>query len=99
MGPVLSPAYDMVATALVNPDDNEDLALTLNARKKKIQKADFITAFTSAGLESKQQENIFSKMNKARDKWLAFIDLSFLPEHLKQQYKELIQERFRRLEN
>src|SRR5215204_1289208 len=33
-GPVLSPAYDMVATALVNPADDEDMALTLNGKKK-----------------------------------------------------------------
>jgi serine/threonine-protein kinase HipA len=97
-GYVLSPAYDLVATALVNPEDDEDLALTLNARKKKIKRSDFITAFTSAGLLTKQQENIFSKMNKAKKKWLEFIDLSFLPDHFKKQYKDLIRERFRRLE-
>lgn len=34
-GHVLSPAYDLVATALVNPADKEDLALTLNGKKKK----------------------------------------------------------------
>jgi serine/threonine-protein kinase HipA len=98
IGPALSPAYDMVATALVNPEDDEDLALTLNARKKKIKRSDFTAAFTSSGLQAKQQENIFSKMNKAKMKWLEFIDLSFLPDHLKKQYKDLIRERFRRLE-
>jgi len=30
IGSVFSPAYDLVATALVNPTDDEDLALTLN---------------------------------------------------------------------
>lgn len=98
-GATLSPAYDMVATYLVNPDDDEDLALTLNARKKKITRSDFIAAFTSSGLQAKQQENIFSRMGKAKMKWLAFIDISFLPDHLKKQYKELILERFQRLED
>jgi serine/threonine-protein kinase HipA len=32
MGYTLSEAYDMVTTALVNPADKEDLALTLNAK-------------------------------------------------------------------
>ena len=29
----LVPAYDMIATALVTPNDKEDLALTLNGKK------------------------------------------------------------------
>ncbi len=45
LGVVLSPAYDLVATKLVNPADDEDLALTLNGKKKKIKKADFEAAF------------------------------------------------------
>lgn len=31
--PGLAPAYDLVATTLVNPADTEELALTLNGRK------------------------------------------------------------------
>ena len=34
-GYVLSAAYDMVATALVNTADDEDMALILNVKKKK----------------------------------------------------------------
>ena len=33
IGPIFSPAYDLVATVLVNPADDEDLALTLNEKK------------------------------------------------------------------
>jgi serine/threonine-protein kinase HipA len=97
IGPVLSPAYDMVATAIVNPADDEDLALTLNAKKKKIKRTDFVAAFTTLNLEAKQQENIFNKMEKAKDKWLDLIDKSFLSEDFKAGYKELITERFLRL--
>jgi stage V sporulation protein B len=39
---LLTPAYDMLSTALVMPDDTEELALTLNAKKRKIKKEDFI---------------------------------------------------------
>jgi serine/threonine-protein kinase HipA len=41
IGMTLSPAYDLVNTALVNPADDEEMALTLNGRKKKLQKQDF----------------------------------------------------------
>ena len=93
----LSPAYDMVATILVNPLDDEELALTLNGRKKKILKSDFEIAFTAAKLDKKQQENIFNKMVKARAKWIDLIAISFLTEELKYKYVNLIHERFQRL--
>lgn len=97
IGPILSPGYDMVATAIVNPADDEDLALTLNAKKKKIKRRDFVAAFTTLNLEAKQQENIFNKMEKAKDIWLDLIDKSFLSTDLKVAYKELIVERFLRI--
>ena len=34
----LTPAYDMLSTALVMPEDTEELALTLNGKKSKIRK-------------------------------------------------------------
>lgn len=97
IGAVFSPAYDLVATALVNPADDEDLALTLNGRKKKINRNDFISAFTTLGLDEKQQENIFKKMEKAQPSWFEFIDISFLSDVMKAGYKNLIQHRFHRL--
>ena len=96
-GAVLAPAYDMVATALVNPDDKEDLALTLNGKKKKIKKSDFVVAFDLMQLDAKQQENIFNKMNRAKQPWLEFIDISFLNGDHKDAYKAILHERFQRL--
>jgi serine/threonine-protein kinase HipA len=94
---VLSAAYDMVATAIVNPADDEDLALTLNGKKKKINRADFSAAFNTLKLEAKQQENIFSKMSKAKTKWMDQIDISFISDDYKVALKALINKRFERL--
>ena len=98
IGYVLSPAYDIVATVIVNPYDKEELALTLNGKKRKIKRIDFTTAFNNFHLEVKQQENIFRKMEKARNMWMDFIDISFLSEDFKEVFKDLINERFTRLE-
>lgn len=97
IGSILSPAYDLVATALVNPADNEDLALTLNGKKKKLRTNDFVVAFNTLKLDFRQQENIFKKMERAKDKWIEFIDISFLNDYFKEQYKQLIRERFNRI--
>lgn len=82
---------------MVNPEDDEDLALTLNSRKNKIKHSDFVTAFNTIGLDTKQQESIFKKMEKAHPKWELMIDISFLNQEWKAKYKELIKERFARL--
>jgi serine/threonine-protein kinase HipA len=97
VGPVLSPAYDLVATALVNSADKEDMALTLNGKKNKIKRTDFETAFTTLRLDAKQQKNVFNKMEALLPKWEAMIDISFLNEDWKKMYKELIKARFDRL--
>jgi serine/threonine-protein kinase HipA len=94
--PVLAPAYDLLCTKIVNPIDDEDLALSLNGKKKKIKINDFKKAFTNMGLDIKQQENIFKKFEKSKNKWLEFIEISFLSEKFKCDYKELVQSRFER---
>ncbi len=97
IGYILSPAYDLVATKLVNPADDEEMALTLNGKKKKLRRSDFTAAFQTLKLDPKQQENIFSKMEKAKENWIDFIDGCFLSDDFKVAYKELILERFSRI--
>jgi serine/threonine-protein kinase HipA len=94
-----SAAYDLVATAIVNPLDDEDTALTLNAKKKKIRKKDFVTFFTNLNLDEKQQENIFKKMENSKEKWFDCIDKSFISNDYKIRYKNLINQRFLRLQD
>lgn len=97
LGMTLSPAYDLVNTALVNPTDAEELALTLNGRKNEIQKKDFIAAMNTSGLDEKQQSNIFNKMSNALPLWLDLIDRSFMDKAFKAQYQSILLERMSRL--
>lgn len=87
----LTPGYDMVSTALAMPEDTEELALTLNGKKHKIKRSDFKIVMSSSGLEEKIIDNLFAKFVKVADEWLRFIDISFLPEEMKEQYKLIIQ--------
>ena len=93
---LLTPAYDMLSTALVMPEDTEELALTLNGKKRKIKKADFVDSMQASGLEEKVINNIFAKFTKAKDKWFEFIDQSFLPDEMKEPFKAIIAERLSR---
>lgn len=97
IGMTLSPAYDLINTALVNPSDDEELALSINGKKKKIKKQDFIAAMNTLNIEEKQQQNIFRKMAKSMPKWIEMIDLSFLSDDYKEKYKAIINDRFSRI--
>lgn len=86
----LSPAYDMLSTALVMPEDTEELALTLNGRKRKIKKSDFEVAMQASGLDRKVMDNVFNKFLKAQDKWFEFINSSFLTDDMQERYRVII---------
>ena len=95
---VLSQAYDLVNVHLVFPEDEEELALTLDGRKKRINKQNFMRAMASSGLSVKVTENIFHKFAAVAQRWYDFIDISFLPDDLKEKYKEDIEANFRKLQ-
>jgi serine/threonine-protein kinase HipA len=97
IGMVLSPAYDLLATRLVNLQDDDELAFSLNGKKKKLNYDDFRKAYTNFGLDSKQQANIFEKMRKSEKQWAEMIEMSFLSMEFKKQYNDLISERFGRI--
>ena len=88
---------DMLSTALVMPEDTEELALTLNGKKRKIKKTDFVASMQASGLEEKVINNIFAKFAKARAKWFEFIDQSFITDEMKEAFKIMISERLNRL--
>ena len=89
-GYTLTPAYDMLATTLVMPEDTEELALTLNGKKRKLRKADFIRSITSTGVDEKVIENMARRFGRVLPSWFDLIDRSFLPEDMKHAYKSLI---------
>ena len=95
---VLSQAYDLVNVHLIFPEDDEELALTLDGKKKRIDRKSFERAMASSGLEKKVVENIFNKFKSVARQWYDFIDTSFLPSQLKEKYKEEIAGRLDLLE-
>jgi serine/threonine-protein kinase HipA len=97
LGYNLCPAYDLVASQLVVEGDDEELALTLNGKKKKLKYSDFVTAMKSAGIEEKVLENIFNRFAKTLPEWHKIIDISFLPEILKSEYHKLIDRKFNQI--
>ena len=94
---VLTPAYDLVNTLLVIPADNEELALPLNGKKRKLTRTDFEKAMLGSGVNAKVVSNIFRKFLRIYPAWESTIRASFLPADLQDAYWSLIQNRINRL--
>lgn len=96
----LAPAYDLLATRLLisEKDDPEELALTLNGRRRKMKRADFETFARNLGLGEKQQQNVFKRFAKALSGIKPVIDTPLFPHDKKEAFIALILERADRLE-
>lgn len=89
----LAPCYDLLCTKLAVPDDKEEMALTINAKRNRIERKDFEIFGKTLGLVPKQIETVFSKFSDKKDKLIDLISISFLPGQLKGQYQDLITEK------
>ena len=93
----LTPAHDMLNAVIINPKDDEELALTLNGKKKKLKRSDFITSGLTMGVEQKTIERLIGKYVKILPDMKKLIGNSFLNDELKDKYTELITERIDRI--
>ena len=93
----LSPAYDLLNVAIANPKDTEELALTLNGKKKRITLNDFKKAASQAGIPEKVIDGMAAHFRKCQPAWEALIDRSFLTDDLKEKYKSEITQKLSQL--
>ena len=95
----LAPAYDPLNVSMANPKDAEEMALTLNGRKKRIEKSDFVSALTLSGIAPKVFDNMLEKYRKLLPKFHDMIDMSFLDDESKVAYKQGLTSRLERISN
>ena len=93
----LAPAYDLLNVVILNPDDTEELALTLEGKKKKLQWENFERLGINLGLNEKQIKGISKRFQKNKALAIQWINNSFLSEEYKEKYKTLLEERYRSL--
>lgn len=93
----LSPAYDLLNVAIVNPSDKEELALTLNGKKSSIKKDDFFIAGETMGIEGNIIDHLIRKYRNLEERMLELIDISFLDSNLKEAFQSLLTSRLERL--
>lgn len=91
---ILSPAYDLLSVAIVNPKDDEALALTMEGKKKKLRRGNFTRLGKGLGLNEKQIQGVFKRAEENKVKAFEWIDKSFLSQEMKEEYKKLLEERY-----
>jgi len=94
-GWALSPAYDLLNVNIVNPQDTEELALTIAGKKKKLALQNFLDFGINLGLSKKQVDKVLERFLKLKNNTLDLIDISFLSEDMQIKYKETLQNRFK----
>lgn len=93
----LSPAYNLVATRILLPADIEEMALTLNGKKRNFRRSDFEAFAKTLGIGSKVLQNSFHKFTEGFSHAADFIRRSFLDESMQGCYVSLLQARAQRL--
>lgn len=90
----LAPAYDLLNVAIANPDDTEELALTLEGKKKKLKREHFERFGKLLGLNDKQIKGVFNRFNKNKPIAINWINQSFLTDNFKKKYMLILEERY-----
>lgn len=89
----LSPAYDLLSTFLAIDNEPEQLSLTINGKKNKINKSDFDLLAKNLSLNEKQRDNSYEKFINKKEKIAWWIYNSFLPNIQKEKLQDLIDKR------
>lgn len=91
---ILSPAYDLLNVQLHLPEDLEEMALTINGKRRKLTKSDFVALGLKFKLSEKQIMNSFRRFVQAEKKMKQEIKKSFLSPENQTKYIELLENRF-----
>jgi serine/threonine-protein kinase HipA len=93
----LSPAYDLLPTVLLLPEDVEETALTLNGRKNRLTREDFTRFATSMKLTPKQIGNVYEHFSNSLSPALQLLEKGFCTPDTNGRFKTLFEERAARI--
>ena len=92
----LSPAYDLVSSRLVIPEEEEELALTINGKRNRLNKKDFLCFADNIGIDANYAKTRITELLDLEDEFASMTKNSTLTLRLRQQLTEIIAERLSR---
>lgn len=94
----LTPAYDLLATQILLPEDKEETALTINGKKTKIKSADWMSFAESLELNPKTIEKLHQRIAKLITDVYKMIPTFPLSKEIHKSWKALIRKRWNGLQ-
>ncbi|MCL5029804.1 MAG: HipA domain-containing protein [Bacteroidetes bacterium] len=93
----LSPTYDLINTTIAAPNPQEEIALPLMGKKKKLSRKILIDyrGKERLGMNEKTVFRICDEIKDSINMWHELISKSFLSEEMKEKYVNLISERYK----
>jgi len=91
---LLAPAYDLLNATILNPEDLEEFALTLDAKKRKLKRVQFEHLGKLLELNEKQISGVFKRIIEKKNEAFELIEKSFLSDEFKNKYKVLLEHRY-----
>jgi len=88
----LTPAYDLICTRLPIPSDR-DLAMPICGKKNNIAKQQWLDFAEYAEIPERAAARLLQEQINALESSLRFIEASFLPDDLKSQYQDIVQQK------
>lgn len=97
LGYRLSPAYDLLSVKLVDKFDTDELAMPLvgagvfdDTPIVNFNRDSFIEAMTLSGVSEPIAKKLINKQISCKDKWFSIIDISFLNDEFKNNFKVIV---------
>lgn len=92
----LSEAYDILLVNTV-AEDEEEMALSLNRKKQKLKREDFLKYAEEIGLNLETAKRMMRKVCEKKERYFEMIDRAILGEEMKESLRRLVAERVGRL--
>jgi serine/threonine-protein kinase HipA len=93
----LSPSYDLLPTALLLPEDKEEMALTLNGRKRRLTRKDFEQFGSTLKLTEKQVENALDRSKNSLPAAFETLSKGLCSDDARDRFRTLIEKRISRI--
>ncbi len=97
VGYQLSPAYDVLNSRLVLPEEKEDMCLSVGGKRNRLTQKDFLRLSEHFGLTRKQVDTSLTRLNELKSAAERMIEESLLKVSLKKRFLELFRERMARI--
>ncbi|ETP71366.1 HipA-like protein [Lachnospiraceae bacterium JC7] len=89
----LSAAYDLLPVNVILPTDKEQVALTLNGKKRNLRRKDFLALADNLGITDKTSVGLIRQLLNLKGTFIEMVNCSYIPEDMKVSFTELIEKR------